>query len=184
MEVILLERIEKLGNMGDTVKVKTGFARNYLLPEKKALRSTKENVAYFESKRKEFEERNIAMRSDAEKVAARIKGLEVVVVRQAAETGQLYGSVSIRDIWESMKDMGIRIERRQIMLDQPIKELGVYQVRVSPHSEVSETIKVNVARSQEDATRQLKTADAEAKAEAKAAAAAEAAAETAEAKAE
>ncbi|NCB50235.1 MAG: 50S ribosomal protein L9, partial [Alphaproteobacteria bacterium] len=153
MEVILLERIEKLGQMGDVVKVKTGFARNYLLPQKKALRSTKENLAYFETQRVELEARNLQNRQEAEKVAETIKGLSVVIVRQAAESGQLYGSVTARDIHDAVRDMGIKLERRQIDLTQPLKNVGVYEIRVALHPDVSEKIKVTIARSQEESLR-------------------------------
>ena len=155
MEIILLEKIEKLGNLGDVVKVKTGYARNYLLPQKKALRSNKENVAYFEAQRKHYEALNESKRTDAEKLASKLKGMEVIVVRQASEMGQLYGSVTIRDIGDALKEKGLKVERKQILLDQPIKSLGIYNIRVSPHSDVSEIVKVNIARSEEDAARQL-----------------------------
>ncbi|MGD9639498.1 MAG: 50S ribosomal protein L9 [Alphaproteobacteria bacterium] len=158
MEIILLEKIEKLGSLGDVVKVKTGYARNYLLPQKKALRSSKENIAYFEAQRKHFEALNEGKKTEAEKLAQSLKGLEVVVVRQASETGQLYGSVTIRDIGDALKEKGLKVERKQILLDQPLKVLGLYDVKVSPHSEVSEVIKVNIARSQEDAARQVEEA--------------------------
>lgn len=158
MEIILLEKIEKLGNLGDVVKVKTGYARNYLLPHKKALRSNKENLAYFEAQRQHYEALNENKKSSAEKLASSLKGLEVIVVRQASEMGQLYGSVTIRDIGEALKEKGLDIERKQILLDQPIKSLGIYEIRIRPHSDVSEAIKVNIARSQEDAARQVEEA--------------------------
>lgn len=153
MEIILLERIEKLGQMGDVVKVKAGYARNYLLPEKKALRSTKENLAYFESKRAELEARNLENRRVAEKEAETLKDLSVAIVRQAAESGQLYGSVTARDIHDALRDMGIKIERHQVDLPQPIKNVGVYIVRIVLHPDVVEKVKVTVARSQEETVR-------------------------------
>ncbi len=151
MEVILLERIEKLGQIGDVVKVKNGYARNYLLPLKKALRSTKENLAVFEAQKAQIEALNLKRKEEAEQVAKKIEGLNVVMVRQAAETGVLYGSVTIRDIREAVKDCGYTIERRQVMLDQPIKELGKYDVRIGLHAEVSAMINLNIARSEEEA---------------------------------
>ncbi len=153
MEVILLERIERLGQMGDVVKVKTGYARNYLLPQKKALRSTKENMAYFESKKVELEARNLKLRQEAEKVAEKIKDFAVSLVRQASESGQLYGSVTARDIHDALKDAGLKLERHQIDLTQPLKNVGVYDVRVVLHPDVAEMIKVTVARSQEESDR-------------------------------
>ena len=159
MEVILLERIEKLGHMGDVVKVKTGYARNYLLPQKKALRSTKENLAYFESKRAELEARNQEFKAMAERMAEEMKGLEISLVRQASESGQLYGSVTARDIYEALKDQGHKVERRQIDLAQPIKMVGVAQVRLVLHPDVAQTVKVTVARSQEESVRLSKDYD-------------------------
>ena len=153
MEVILLERIERLGQMGDVVKVKTGYARNYLLPQKKALRSTKENMAYFESQKAELEARNLKLRQEAEKVAEKIKDFAVSLVRQASESGQLYGSVTARDIHDALKEAGLKLERHQIDLTQPLKNVGVYDVRVVLHPDVAEMIKVTVARSQEESDR-------------------------------
>ncbi len=153
MEVILLERIERLGQMGDVVKVKDGYARNYLLPQKKALRSTKENMAYFESKRAELEARNLKLREEAQKAAEAIKTVSLSLVRQAAESGLLYGSVSARDIFEALRDMNVKLERHQIDLPQPIKNVGVYDVRIVLHPDVSENIKVTVARSGEEANK-------------------------------
>lgn len=156
MQVILLERIERLGNMGDVVSVKPGFARNFLLPKKKALRATEENKAYFDRKRAELETTNKQRRDAAGTVAEKIKGLAVLVVRQAGETGQLYGSVSARDIAEAVTDAGHAANRTQILLDRPIKTLGLYPVRVALHPEVIETITVNVARNEEEAERQAR----------------------------
>lgn len=159
MEVILLERIEKLGQMGDTVKVKPGFARNYLLPQKKALRSTKENLARFESQRAQLEARNLERRQEAEAVAVKLNGLAILIIRQAGEGGMLYGSVSGRDVAEAVKEAGFTVERRQVALDAPIKSLGTSQVRVSLHPEVSVNVKVTVARSQEEAERAARAAE-------------------------
>lgn len=162
MEVILLERIERLGQMGDVVNVKNGYARNYLLPQKKALRKTKDNMAFFESKRKEYEARNLKMKEDAESLAKKLDGLSVVIVRQAAETGQLYGSVTMRDICEAVRDAGFHIERSQIVLNQPFKNLGIFDVKLSLHPDVAQTVRVNIARSEEEAKRatQKKTSKA------------------------
>jgi len=159
MEVILLERIEKLGQMGETVKVKPGFARNYLLPQKKALRATKANMARFEAERATLEATNLKRREEAEKVAGTMTGLTLLVIRQAGEGGMLYGSVSGRDVADSIREAGFAVERRQVALDTPIKSLGVYQVRLSLHPEVSVTVTINVARSQEEGDRAVKAAE-------------------------
>lgn len=153
MEVILLERIEKLGQMGDVVNVKPGFARNYLLPQKKALRSSKANLAFFEKQRVQLEAANLKRRDEAQAVAAKMDSLSVLMVRQAGESGQLYGSVSGKDVADAIKASGYAVERRQVNLDNPIKTLGSYAVRVSLHPEVALTVTVNVARSQEEAER-------------------------------
>jgi large subunit ribosomal protein L9 len=160
MEVILLERIEKLGQMGDTVSVKTGFARNYLLPQKKALRATKANQERFEGQRVQLEAANLQRRDEAQAVATKLDNLAVLVIRQAGEGGMLYGSVSGRDVADTIKEAGFTIERRQVNLDTPIKSLGSYPVRVSLHPEVSVTVIVTVARSQEEADRAAKSAQA------------------------
>jgi large subunit ribosomal protein L9 len=160
MEVILLERIEKLGQMGDTVKVKPGFARNYLLPQKKALRNTKANQARFESERANLEAANLKRREEAEKVAKTMDNLTLLVIRQAGEGGMLYGSVSGRDVADSIKEAGFTIERRHVALDTPIKSLGIYPVRVALHPEVAVTVTINVARSQDEGDRALKAAEA------------------------
>jgi len=160
MEVILLERIEKLGQMGDTVKVKPGFARNYLLPQKKALRATKANMARFEAERATLEAANLKRREEAEKVAKTMDGLTLLVIRQAGEGGMLYGSVSGRDVADAIKEAGFIIERRHVALDTPIKSLGITSVRVALHPEVAVTVTVNVARSQEEGDRALKAAAA------------------------
>ncbi len=157
MEVILLEHIEKLGKMGDKVSVKSGYARNYLLPRNKALRATEANVAYFEKQKAELEARNKALFDEATKKAEELKGFAAVLVRQAAETGQLYGSVTIRDIASAVNEAGFSLERRFVALDKPIKYLGVYPVKLSLHPEVSQTILVNVARSADEAKKQAKS---------------------------
>jgi len=154
MEVILLERIEALGQMGDVVKVKPGYARNFLLPQKKALRATKDNLAYFERQRAQLEAQNLKRRQDAEAVAKKLEGLQVVILRQAGETGQLYGSVSTRDIAEAVSAAGFTVDRRQILLDQPIKSLGIFKTRVALHPEVIVGISANVAQSEEEAQMQ------------------------------
>ncbi len=156
MEIILLERIERLGQMGDVVNVKNGYARNYLLPQKKALRKTKDNMAFFEAKRKEYEAHNLQLKAEAEDLAKKMEGLSVVIIRQAAETGQLYGSVTVRDICEAVRDSGYKIERRQIDLNQPFKNLGIFDVRLALHPDVAQTIRVNIARSEEEAKRSFK----------------------------
>lgn len=151
MDVILLERVEKLGQLGQVVKVKPGYARNYLLPKKKALRATKENLAVFEAQKAQLEARNLELKKEAEVVATKVDGLSVVVVRQAAESGVLYGSVSSRDIAEAVTAAGTTINRGQVAIPDPIKTLGLFKIRVILHPEVSVTITVNVARSVEEA---------------------------------
>lgn len=188
MEVILLERIESLGQMGDVVKVKPGFARNFLLPHKKALRATKDNLAYFESQRAQLEAQNLKRRQDAEAISGKIEGLQVVILRQAGETGQLYGSVSPRDVAEAVTKAGFTIERRQVLLDQPIKALGLFKTRVALHPEVIVTVTANIAQSEEEAAMQAagksaRQAEAPAEAPAEAAPAPEPAAPKAAAKA-
>jgi large subunit ribosomal protein L9 len=153
MEVILLERIAKLGQMGDTVRVKDGFARNFLLPKGKALRATKENKARFEAMKAQLEARNLEFRSEAEKVAKTLDGQKFTVLRQASETGQLYGSVSPRDLAQLMTSNGFSIGRNQIELNVPIKSIGTHKVPVSLHPEVSVTVIVNVARNADEAER-------------------------------
>lgn len=161
MEIILLEHVEKLGKMGDIVNVKTGFARNYLLPQKKALRATDANKAVFEKRKAELEAHNKELLASAASKAEALKGFNAVLIRQAAETGQLYGSVTIRDIAAAIKDSGFDIERRCIYLETPIKDLGVYEIRLNLHPEVSQTILVNVARTDDDAKKQAKAFSAE-----------------------
>ena len=186
-QVILLERVESLGQMGDVVRVKPGFARNFLLPQKKAMRATKENLAVFEKQRTQLEAQNLARKGEAGQVAEKMAGLTVVIIRQAGETGQLYGSVSNRDIAEAVTAAGFTVERRQVLLLQPIKALGIHATRVSLHPEVDIEVKVNVAQSEDEAKAQAegkaKAAAAEA-APAEEAPAAAAPAEEAEAAAE
>jgi len=159
MEVILLERVEKLGGIGDVVKVKNGFARNYLLPNKKALRANDANRKVFESNRARIEEDNANRRSDAEKSATGVDGKTVQLIRQASNTGQLYGSVSARDIVEALEGAGAKVTKSQIVLDRPIKAIGVHDVKVALHPEVAVTVKVNVARSPEEADLQAQGVD-------------------------
>ncbi|MER2519346.1 MAG: 50S ribosomal protein L9 [Bdellovibrionales bacterium] len=166
MEVILLERIERLGVMGQVVKVRPGYARNFLLPQKKALRATKMNLEQFEKQRATLEARNAAERSAAQTLAAKLDGLKLVIIRQSSETGQLYGSVTARDVAEAAKTSSQPIERSQVQIDTPIKTLGLFPVKVRLHPEVSIKITVNIARSQEEAVVQ---ANKEAAATAKAA---------------
>jgi large subunit ribosomal protein L9 len=163
MEVILLERVEKLGHMGEVVKVKTGFARNFLLPRKKALRATKENLAYFESQRAQLEATNLKRKEEAQFVAAKMDGLALVMVRQAGEAGHLYGSVSARDIADAIEAQGFKVERSQVNLDQPLKMLGQKSIKISLHPEVSVQVSVTVARSMEEAEREAKASEAVAK---------------------
>lgn len=160
MEVVLLERIEKLGLMGDVVTVRDGYARNFLLPQNKALRATKANLAQFESQRAQLEARNLELKQEAEAIAGRMAGLKVVVVRQAGDTGQLYGSVSNRDIADALTEAGYTVDRRQVMLAQPIKTLGLETVRIVLHPEVTLTIDVNIARNASDAEVQAETGTA------------------------
>ena len=151
MDVILLERIERLGQMGDVVTVKPGFARNYLLPRKKALRATEANRAVFDQQRAQLEAENLKHREEAERVAKDMVGLTVVIVRQASDSAQLYGSVTPRDIAAGITDAGVTADRRQIKLDRPIKTVGMHSVRVDLHPEVSVEVIVNVARTEEEA---------------------------------
>jgi large subunit ribosomal protein L9 len=154
MEIILLERVEKLGQIGDVVKVKPGFARNYLLPQKKALRATKANLAVFEKQRSQIEANNLEAKAEAEKVAGRMDDVNIVVIRQAGDSGQLYGSVSARDIAEGLTAAGYTVSRGQVAIEQPIKTLGLEKVRIRLHPEVSVIVTVNVARSAEEAEMQ------------------------------
>ena len=154
MEIILLERIEKLGQMGEVVRVKDGYARNYLLPQGKAQRATKENIAIFEERRTQLEAANLDRRSDAEVVAAKLDGQVCIVLRQASDGGQLYGSVNARDIAAAVTEAGFTIERKQVVLDDAIKTVGLHLVRLMLHPEVVVTVTVNVARSEVEAASQ------------------------------
>jgi large subunit ribosomal protein L9 len=156
MEVILLERVEKLGQMGDVVKVKPGYARNYLLPRKKALRATEANKSAFESQRAHLEADNLKHREEAERVAKDLNGVAVVIVRQASDNDQLYGSVTTRDIAAAVGAAGFSIERRQVQLNTPIKTVGMHPIRVMLHPEVSVEVVANVARSEEEAEMQAR----------------------------
>ena len=159
MQVILLERVENLGQMGDVVKVKQGYARNFLLPGKKALRATKENVSYFESRRAQLEADNLSQKGEAEAVAAKMDKARIVVVRQAGESGQLYGSVGARDIADGLTAGGYTVEKRQVVIDRPIKMIGIHTVRVVLHPEVSLNVLVNVGQSEDEAKLQAERFD-------------------------
>ncbi len=161
MEVILLERVEKLGLMGEVVKVKDGYARNYLLPQGKALRSTPGNLARFEAERHQLEANNLERRSDAETVSERMAGLSVVLLRQSSDSGQLYGSVNARDIAQAVSEAGFAIDRTQVKLDSTIKTLGLHTVDIRLHAETSVSIEANVARSQAEAEQQAATGEGE-----------------------
>jgi large subunit ribosomal protein L9 len=159
MEVILLERVEKLGQIGDVVTVKNGFARNYLLPNKKALRANESNKKVFEANRAKIEAENASKRSDAETASKGVDGKTVQLIRQASNTGQLYGSVSARDIVEALEGEGAKVSRSQIILNRPIKAIGMHEVKVALHPEVRVMVKVNVARSPEEAELQAQGVD-------------------------
>lgn len=159
MDVILLERVEKLGQIGDVVTVKNGFARNYLLPRNKALRANEANRKLFEANKAKIVADNDAKRTDAEAAAKGIDGASVTLIRQASNTGQLYGSVAVRDVVDALVADGKKVTKQQVVLDKPIKAIGVYDVKVSLHPEVSVTVKVNVARSPEEADLQNQGVD-------------------------
>src|SRR6476469_4165043 len=159
MAVILLESVEKLGGIGDGVKVKDGFARNYLLPRKKALRANEANRKVCEANRAKIEEDNASRRTDAEKASKGIDGKTVQLIRQASNTGQLYGSVSARDIVEALESDGAHVTKSQVVLDRPIKAIGVHEIKIALHPEVAVTVKVNVARSPEEADLQAQGVD-------------------------
>lgn len=159
MQVILLERIGKLGQMGDVVTVKDGFARNFLLPQGKALRATDDNKARFEKDRAQLEARNLELKKEAEAVATKLDGESFIAIRQAGDTGQLYGSVSTRDIAEIVTSAGFSINRTQVQLDRPIKLIGVHPMHVSLHPEVIVSVNINVARSEDEAARQARGED-------------------------
>jgi large subunit ribosomal protein L9 len=159
MQVILLERIGRLGQMGDVVNVKDGYARNFLLPQRKALRATKENMEEFQARRVQLEARNLELKKEAEVVAAKLEGKQFVTIRQAGDTGQLYGSVSTRDIADVLREGGFTVDRRQVILDRPIKTLGLHEVRIALHPEVHVGVTINVARSIDEAERQARGED-------------------------
>ena len=159
MQVILLQRIGRLGQMGDVVSVKDGFARNFLLPQGKAMRANKDNLAHFESRRAQLEATNLEQKKEAEAVATKLEGQTFVSIRTAGDTGQLYGSVSTRDISDIVTAGGFTINRNQVLLDKPIKTLGVSEARVALHPEVIVKVKINVARSQDEADRQSRGED-------------------------
>lgn len=159
MHVILLERIGRLGQMGDVVRVRDGFARNFLLPQGKALRATDENRKQFETQRIHLEARNLELKKEAEVVAARLEGKTFVAIRQAGDTGQLYGSVSTRDIAEVITEGGFNVDRRQVLLDRPIKALGLHPIRLQLHPEVTVGATLNIARSADEADRQARGED-------------------------
>jgi large subunit ribosomal protein L9 len=156
MEVILLERVHNLGQIGDVVKVKPGYARNFLLPLRKALRATQANKSKFEAQRAQIEAANLEKRGEAEQIRSKVDGLKVVLIRQAGETGQLFGSVNARDVADAVTSAGFTIERRQVILDRPIKTLGLHPLRVALHPEVIVSISANVAKSTEEADAQEK----------------------------
>ncbi len=156
IELILLQRVDKLGQMGEVVRVKPGYARNFLLPQKKALRANKANLATFEGQRAQLEAQNLKRREEAERLSERMAGLSVVIIRQAGESGSLYGSVSARDISDACTAAGLTTNRNQVVLDQPIKSLGLVSVKLVLHPEVSLPITVNVARSPEEAEKQAR----------------------------
>jgi large subunit ribosomal protein L9 len=159
MDVILLERIAKLGQMGDKVRVRDGYARNFLLPQGKALRATEANRKRFESERSQLEARNLERRGEAEAVAVKLDGQSFVVVRQAGETGQLYGSVSTRDLTEILDEAGFKVSRNQVELTQPIKTIGLHRVAIALHPDVESAITVNIARSTDEAERPARGED-------------------------
>ena len=156
MDIILLERIENLGQMGDVVSVKPGYARNFLFPRQKALRANETNLKHFKTQRKELEAENLKRKNEAEDIANRINGLQVVIIRSAGEAGQLYGSVNARDIADSVSEDGFKIARNQVIIDRPVKLLGIFDIRIRLHPEVDAFVSVNVARSEDEAKQQQK----------------------------
>jgi large subunit ribosomal protein L9 len=156
MQVILLERVEKLGQMGDEVKVKDGFARNFLLPKKKALRATKANREYFQTQKAQIEANNLRLKGEAEKIGQKLDGQKFVLIRQAGDRGQLYGSVSPRDVADAMEKAGFKVDRHQVSISQAIKSIGLFTLPVVLHPEVKVNITVNVARSEDEAERQAR----------------------------
>lgn len=159
MQVVLLERVEKLGQIGDVVKVKDGFARNYLLPKKKALRATKSNLAFFETQRTQLEARNLERRKEAEQLGEKLRGKLFMLLRQAGDRGQLYGSVSPRDIADSVTAGGFTIARTQVPVDKPIKSIGLHEIFVVLHPEVRVPVMINIARTEDEAERQARGED-------------------------
>ena len=159
MDIILLQRIEKLGTIGDVVTVKDGYARNFLLPQKKALRANEANKKVFEANRDRLEKENAERRSEAEKSGEKVDGVEIILIRAASNTGQLYGSVNVRDIVNGLADKGHEIDKKQVIMGNPIKTIGMHDVRVDLHPEVSVTIKANVARSDDEAELQTQGVD-------------------------
>ena len=159
MDIILLERVEKLGSIGDVVTVKDGFARNYLLPQKKALRANEANRKVFEANRERLEAENASRRGEAEKAGEKVAGTELVLIRSSSNSGQLYGSVSVRDIAEALKAKGHDINKGQIILERPIKTIGMFEVKVALHPEVHVTVKANIARSDDEAELQSQGVD-------------------------
>lgn len=166
MEVVLLERVEKLGQMGDVVNVKNGYARNYLLPQKKALRASKENLSIFEAQRAQLEADNLKRRAEAEKVGEKLDGQAVVLIRAASESQQLYGSVSTQDIAKAVTEAGFTVTRKQIELDKVLKTLGLHDIKVRLHPEIAVDVTVNIARSNEEAEIQARGESVEEAAEA------------------
>src|SRR4051812_48408768 len=159
MQVILLERVEKLGQIGDEVKVKDGFARNFLLPKKKALRATKANRDYFQTQKAHIEANNLKLKSEAEKIGSKLDGQKFTLIRQAGDRGQLYGSVSPRDVSDAMEKVGFKVDRHQVQISQAIKHIGLFTLPVVLHPEVKVNITVNVARSEDEAERQARGED-------------------------
>ena len=151
MEIILLERIDRLGQMGDVVNVKNGYARNYLFPQHKALRKTADNMKAFEAKRAEYEALNAKLKAEAEQLAKDLKGLSVTIIRQAAETGQLYGSVTGRDICDAIAEAGFKIQRRQVKINEAFKVMGMFDVVIALHPDVEQSVRVVIARSEAEA---------------------------------
>jgi len=159
MQVILLERVEKLGQMGDEVRVRDGFARNFLLPKKKALRATKANREYFQGQKAQLEANNLRLKGEAEKVGQKLNGQKFTLIRQAGDRGQLYGSVSPRDVADAMEKAGFKVDRHQISISQAIKTIGLFTIPVVLHPEVRVNVTVNVARSEDEAERQARGED-------------------------
>jgi large subunit ribosomal protein L9 len=159
VDIILLERIEKLGSIGDVVNVRDGYARNFLLPQKKALRANESNKRVFEANRERLEAENAERRSDAEKAGEKVAGTEIVLIRASSNSGQLYGSVSVRDVAVALEEKGHQVDRRQVILGTPIKTLGLFDVAIALHPEVRVTVKVNVARSEDEAELQRQGVD-------------------------